>query len=378
MTAIEFVIQRTPSPTPHGQRQDLVAAARFGEVFTDHMVTIRHDDARGWHDAGVRPLMPIPLHPATTALHYAQEVFEGLKAFRHPDGTVSLFRPRAHAARFNRSLRRMAMPDLPEDVFVHSLELLVQSDMDWVPSAQGAGLYLRPFAFATDEVLGAGRPSTSYLFVVIASPSPGRSGSRTTPISVWLSREYARAVPGGTGAAKAGANYASALLGLQEAKRHGCDTAVWLDAFERRWVEEADAANLFFVYGDATKPRLVTPPLTGTFLPGITRDCILQLAPTLGIHVTEKRICAEEWRQDAEHGRLTEVFICGTATGITPVGRACHASAEWTIGDGVTGPVTQRLRDEFTAIQHGTRPDRFGWLHSVHDVRPGLDHESTE
>ncbi len=212
------------------------------------MVTIRYDSRRGWHDVRLGPLSAIALHPATAVLHYAQAVFEGLKAYRQPDSSVALFRPMAHAARFNRSLARMAMPELPEEMFLRAAEMIVRADIDRVPP-QGGSLYLRPLAFAADAVLGASRPSTSYLFVVIASPTPARIHDPLTAISAWLTVDYVRAVPGGTGAAKASANYAGALLGMRDAEQQGCDTVVWLDALERRWVEEAGAANLFFVYG---------------------------------------------------------------------------------------------------------------------------------
>jgi branched-chain amino acid aminotransferase len=364
-TELDFQIQRNPSAATESERADLLDNPRFGQVFTDHMVTIEYHPERGWHSAQVRPLAALPLHPATAALHYAQEVFEGLKAHRRTDGGVVLFRAERHAARFNRSLRRMAMPELPEQIFLRALRLLVDIDADWVPAKEGTSLYLRPFIFATDTALGAGHPSGSYLFVVIASPSGNYFGTRTDPIKVWISDNYVRAAVGGTGAAKAGANYAGALLGLQEAADHGCDQAVWLDAAERRWVEEAGAMNLFFVLGRGDQARLLTPELTGTFLSGITRDSILELAPALGIPVSEERVSVQDWERLSRSGELSEAFACGTASVMVGIGEVRSAGGTWMIGDGAEGPVTARLRAEIVGIQRGVHADRFGWIESV-------------
>ena len=362
---LDFRVEPSTDTLPGDQRRALLEDPRFGQVFTDHMVTIEYDGARGWHAAQVRALAPLSLHPATAVLHYAQEVFEGLKAHRREDGSIVLFRGRAHAARFNRSLQRMAMPELPEDVFVEALHRLVVTDADWVPSAPGTSLYLRPFMIATDTALGAGRPSGSYLFVVIASPSGSYFGSRTEPLSVWLSDTYVRAAEGGTGSAKAGANYAGALLGLQEAAEQGCDQAVWLDASERRWIEEAGAMNLFFVLGSGPGARLVTPQLTGTFLPGITRDSILALAPDLGLPASEERISVERWQQLSRSGELTEAFACGTASVVVGIGEVRSARTSWTIGTGSEGDVTRRLREALTGRHRGSVPDDRGWVDVV-------------
>lgn len=359
-----FTIELNRAAAADDVRSDLLDNPRFGQVFTDHMVTITYD-ADGWHSARVGPLAPLPLHPATAALHYAQEVFEGLKAHRRGDGSVVLFRADAHAARFNRSLRRMAMPELPEELFVAAIRALVTVDAAWVPGGAGASLYLRPFMIATDATLGAGKPSQSYLFAVIASPAGPYFGTRADPLRVWISDRYARAAVGGTGAAKTGGNYAGALLGLQEAGEHGCDQAVWLDPVERRWVEEAGAMNMFFVLGLDDDARLVTPPLTGTYLPGITRDSILTLAPHLGIPATERRMSVDGWERRSRSGELTEAFACGTAAVIAGIGEVRSATAQWSVGDGCDGPVTSVLRDELVGIHRGTRPDRFGWVETV-------------
>lgn len=360
-----FTVELNEAATPADRRSELLANPRFGQVFTDHMVTITYDPDNGWSSARVGPLAPLPLHPATAALHYAQEVFEGLKAHRRGDGSVVLFRADAHATRFNRSLRRMAMPELPTELFLAAIRALVTVDADWVPSGAGASLYLRPFMFATDPTLGAGKRSKSYLFAVIASPSGDYFGADPDPLRVWISARYTRAAAGGTGAAKTGGNYAGALLGLEEAAEQGCDQAVWLDPVERRWVEEAGAMNLFFVLGDGDDARLVTPPLTGTYLPGITRDSILTLAPSLGIAAFQRRMSVEGWERRSRSGELTEAFACGTAAVIAGIGEVRSATAQWRVGDGREGLVTTALRDELVGIQRGTRPDRFGWVETV-------------
>lgn len=364
MPSHTFAVHRAATPVPATDRHALLEAPRFGKVFTDHMVTIAYD-GEGWRDAQVRPLESLSLHPATAVLHYAQEVFEGLKAHRQTSGAVVLFRPEDHAERFNRSLARMSMPELPTQLFVQSLRELVSLDAEWVPEAAGASLYLRPFMIATDTALGAGEPSRTYLFVVIASPSGPYFGSEPRAISVWLSQQFVRAADGGTGAAKTGGNYAGALLGLREAAVQGCDQAVWLDARERRYVEEAGAMNLFFVLGSGARARLVTPALTGTFLAGITRASILELAPSLGIPVEEATISVDDVRGWLEQGRLSEMFACGTAAIVAGIGRVRSPTDDLSVGDGAEGPVTRRIRDCLAAVQRGTRPDPFGWTHRV-------------
>jgi branched-chain amino acid aminotransferase len=360
----DFVIERSNRPCPPVERERMLADPGFGRVFTDHMITIDWSPARGWHGAALVPYGPVSLDPAAQVLHYAQEIFEGVKAYRRADGSVAAFRPRANAARFNQSALRMALPELPEGLFVRSIELLAWADREWVPPSPGCSLYLRPFMFATARTLVADKPPTAARYMVIASPAGPYFKGGITPVTVWLTERYTRAAPGGTGEAKCGGNYAAALAGQLEAVAAGCDQAVWLDAVERRWVEEMGGMNLFFVYGSGSRARLVTPPLTGTLLPGITRDCLLTLAPDLGIGVEEVRLSAEQWRADAEAGQITEAFACGTAAVITPVGRVKSASTEWTIGDG-PGPVTMKLREALLGIQHGTAPDRYGWVHRI-------------
>jgi branched-chain amino acid aminotransferase len=361
---IDFSVQRSDHPCPAAERERLLADPGFGRVFSDHMITIDWSREQGWHGAALVPYGPLSLDPATQALHYAQEIFEGVKAYLHADGSVVAFRPRANAARFNQSARRMALPELPEDAFVRSLELLVTADRDWVPAAAGRSLYLRPFMIGTQRTLVADKPPSSARYLVIASPAAPYFKGGIAPVTVWLSEHYTRAAPGGTGEAKCGGNYAAALAGQLEALAAGCDQAVWLDAAEHSWVEEMGGMNLFFVYGSGPRARLVTPPLTGTLLPGITRDSLLTLAPDLGIPAEESRLSAAQWRAGAESGKITEVFACGTAAVITPVGKVKSAGAEWTSGDG-PGPVTTRLREALLGIQYGAAPDPYGWIHQI-------------
>ncbi|MFD7732567.1 branched-chain amino acid aminotransferase [Kitasatospora phosalacinea] len=357
---IPFTVQpadRLPAP----EREQLLAAPAFGEAFSDHMISIEWDLRNGWHEARLAPYGPLLLDPATQVLHYGQEVFEGLKAYRRPDGAVVTFRPFANAARFNRSCERMAMPPLPEETFVEALELLVATDRAWVPEQPGHSLYLRPFMIATQRTLGFYGPSNAYRFMVIASPAGAYFKAGAKPLTVWLSEDYTRAAPGGTGAAKCGGNYAGTLVAQAQAQQQGCDQVVWLDAAERRWVDEMGTSNLFFVYGS----RLVTPELSGTLLPGVTRDSVLALAAELGYTAEEGRIGVADWRADAESGRLTEVFSCGTSSMITSVGHVRSKGGDWTVGGGRPGPVTSRLREELTGIQSGARPDVFGWVHKI-------------
>jgi branched-chain amino acid aminotransferase len=365
MKTLDFDIQLSDHRVTPAERERLLAAPGFGQVFTDHMISIRWTEERGWHDARLQPYGPLTLDPATQVFHYGQELFEGLKAYRRADGTIVAFRPYANAARFNRSCARMAMPALPEDAFVRALELLVSTDHEWVPTAAGHSLYLRPFMIATRRGLGVNSPSDSYQFLVIASPSAAYFTGGVKPVSVWLSKDYTRAAPGGTGAAKCGGNYAGAFVAQAQAVREGCDQVVWLDAHEHRWVEEMGGMNLFFVYGSGEDARIMTPALTGTLLPGITRDSLLQLAPDLGFPASEGRISTGEWRSDCASGELTEVFACGTAAVITPVGRVKGAGGEWLVGSGEPGAVTMRLRDELVGIQYGERPDPYGWIHKI-------------
>ncbi|MEV4706180.1 branched-chain amino acid aminotransferase [Actinoplanes sp. NPDC049316] len=348
-----------------GERDRALDIPGFGQVFTDHMVTMRWSEHSGWHDGRLEPYGPFTLPPSTSVFHYGQAVFEGMKAYRQAGGSLALFRPEANAERFNRSARRLAMPGLPPEVFVRAVELLVTQDRNWVPQGEGRSLYLRPFMIATQPGLGFTHPSSSYLFCVIASPATpyfGPAGPRA--LTVWLCEDYVRAAPGGTGEAKAAGNYAAAFAAGRQAVAHGCDQVVWLDAAERARVEEMGGMNLFFVYG-GERPRLLTPELTGALLPGITRDSLLTLAGDLGMDAGEGRITAAQWREECEAARLTETFACGTAAVIAPVGTVRSASGGWQVGDGNPGPVMRRLRTELLDIQYGRVPDPHRWMHKV-------------
>ena len=301
------------------------------------------------------------MDPATAVLHYAQEIFEGLKAYRTADGGISLFRADANAARFRTSARRMAMAELPEQIFLDSLRELVAVDRDWVPDDEEASLYLRPFMFASEVFLGV-KPSSEYLYMVIASPVGSYFKGGVAPVSVWVSQEYTRAAPGGTGAAKCGGNYAASLAPMTEAFEHGCDQVVYLDAVERSSVDELGGMTVFFVFDDGS---LATPPLTGTILPGITRDSILALAAASGTEVREEPYSYARWRADAASGRLREAFACGTAAVITPIGTVRSEEGEFVVGDGGTGEVTATLRQTLVDIQRGRATDPYGWVQRV-------------
>src|SRR6266581_3472921 len=350
---IDFEIHPSGHPVPDAEREALLRSPGFGQLFTDHMVTLRWSAESGWHDGRLEPYGPFTLDPATSVFHYSQEFFEGLKAYRQDSGSITMFRPDANAARFNSTARRMAMPELPAETFIRALELLVAQDREWVPAGEGNSLYLRPFMIATQRGLGVNHPSSEYLFCVIASPAASYFASGVKPVTVWLSQEYTRAAPGGTGGVKTGGNYAAAFVAQQQAVDRGCDQVVWLDAAEHRWVEEMGGMNLFFVRGSGAEARIMTPAPTGTLLRGITRDSLLKLGPDLGIPAEEGAMSVEQWRSGCASGDITEVFACGTAAVITPVGTVKGAGQEWVIGDGKPGPVTMRLRDELMDIQYG-------------------------
>ena len=359
-SSIEFAHLPHPAPTAPEERAAVLADPGFGVAFSDHMVTIEWAEGRGWHDAKVGPYGPITLDPATAVLHYAQEIFEGLKAYQRADGSLALFRPEANAARLNASARRLAMPELPEDLFLESVRQLVLADRDWFPTVEGGSLYLRPFMFATEAFLGV-RPAKQFKYMVIASPAGNYFKSGAHAVSIWVS-DYSRAAPGGTGAAKCGGNYAASLVPQAEAIARGHDQVVFLDAQEHKWIEELGGMNLYFVFDDGT---LLTPPLTGTILPGITRDSLLTLAREEGLTVREERYSIDQWAADAVSGKLVECFACGTAAVVTPVGKVEGRDTAFTIGSGGPGQLTMRLKDRLVSIQRGTAPDTHGWVKQI-------------
>ncbi|MBS4730234.1 branched-chain amino acid aminotransferase [Mycobacterium sp. SM1] len=359
---LEFTVSRAVSPATDEVRRSILADPGFGKYHTDHMVSIDYADGPGWHNARVMAYGPITLDPSAIVLHYAQEVFEGLKAYRWPDGSIMSFRADANAARMRSSCRRLAIPELPEELFLESLRQLIAVDKAWVPPPGGEeSLYLRPFIFATEPGLGV-RPAKQFRYLLMASPAGAYFKEGIKPVSVWVSTQYVRACPGGTGAAKFGGNYAASLVAQVQAVENGCEQVVWLDAVERRYIEEMGGMNIFFVFGSGPSARLVTPELTGSLLPGITRDSLLQLAIDAGIAVEERKIDIDEWQKKSAAGEITEVFACGTAAVITPVARVKYGDAEFTIADGEPGEVTMALRDTLTGIQRGTFADTHGWI----------------
>ena len=355
--SLTFTTIDHPTPTPAGVREAAIADPGFGRVFSDHMVSIDWSEGEGWHNATLGPRVPLSLDPAAAVLHYAQEVFEGLKAYRLADGGMALFRPEENARRFNSSAARLAMPEIPEETFVEACRLLALKDADWFPQVQGGSLYLRPFMIATEPFLGV-RPAKQYKFLLIISPAGNYFKSGAPAVSIWVS-DYTRAAPGGTGAAKCGGNYAASLVPTKEAFEHGHDQVLFLDAAEHKWVEELGGMNLFFVFEDGT---MLTPPAGDTILHGITRKSLLTLAREEGLTVREEPYSLDQWRADAASGKLTETFACGTAAVVTPVGKVAGREGEFTIGSGGPGQATSKLRDRLVAIQRGTAPDPHGWV----------------
>ncbi|MCW2798916.1 MAG: branched chain amino acid aminotransferase [Aeromicrobium sp.] len=363
MTSKQFT--PTVELNPHSRTPDeldvILANPGFGNFFTDHMFLAKWTPDEGWAYPRIVPYGPLTLDPATAVLHYAQEIFEGLKAYAHEDGSVWLFRPEANAERMQRSSQRLALPELPTDWFVGSIKALIEADLAWVPRGDEKSLYIRPFMFASERFLGV-RPSQHVTYGVIASPAAAYFPQGLKPVSIWLSTEYARAGAGGTGAAKCGGNYASSLLPQQEATAHGCAQVAFLDSSEQRWVEELGGMNLFFVQSDGS---IVTPSLSGSILEGITRDSIITLAGDLGHEVVERRVSIDEWRSGTADGTITEVFACGTAAVVTPIASLKWDGGEAVSGDGEAGKITTEIRSALVDIQYGRATDRHGWMRPV-------------
>ena len=332
----------------------------FGKHFSDHMLVADWNETSGWHEVRIIPYGPFSLEPSSAVLHYGQEIFEGLKAYRWQNDEIALFRPDKNLERLNRSAIRLSLPELPDDLFLFGMDELIRLERDWVPSAPGTSLYIRPFMFATEAALGV-KPAHECRFCIILSPVGAYYSAGFKPVKILVEDQLVRAAPGGTGMAKTGGNYAASMLAGREAAKRGFDQVLWLDAIEHRYVEEVGAMNIFFVSDN----RLLTPPLTGSFLEGITRDSILRLAPTLGLSVDERPIAVDELLAEINAGRIQEAFGCGTAAVVSPVAAFGYRDELVNLGSGGVGKVTQLLYDTLTGIQYGRIPDPFGWMHKV-------------
>jgi branched-chain amino acid aminotransferase len=360
-TGVVFDVRSTTGSTPAQRREEILANPGFGQFFTDHMVKAVWTPELGWHDAVVTDYGPFLLDPAAAVLHYAQEIFEGLKAYRRADGSIWTFRADANARRFNRSAQRLALPSLPEETFQAAIDALVSVDRDWVPGRPDTSLYLRPFMFASEVFLGV-RSSRHVTFAVIASPAGSYFAGGVKPVSIWISTDYSRAAVGGMGAAKTGGNYASSLVAQEQASAHGCEQVAFLDVLENRYLEELGGMNIFVVRRDGS---VSTPALTGTILEGVTRDAILRVAADFGYEVREERIAYDGIAAGLASGEVTEVFACGTAAVITPIGRFVTHSGPAVVGDGGIGQVTAQIRERLVGIQTGAVEDVYGWTRQV-------------
>ena len=361
ISAASFEVTRNPSPASDERRAEILSNPGFGQFFSDHMVSIEFSDGE-WKNPKVEPYASLTIDPSAMVFHYGQAIFEGLKIYRWSDGTLRAFRPEQNARRMNRSAERMAMPQLDEEVFLESLRQLLAVDGQWTPEAGGEdSLYIRPFMISTEVGLGV-RPADRYLFLMLASPAGAYFSGGISPVTVWLTREYVRAAPGGTGAAKFAGNYAASLKAQAEAIENDCDQVVWLDAAEHKYIEEMGGMNLFFVYGEGDDAELVTPELSGSLLPGVTRASLIQLAEQLGMKVSERRISIDDVEAGIASGELTEAFACGTAAVITPVGHFKGSGEDFVVADGGSGPVTLALREKLTGIQRGSVADDNGWM----------------
>ena len=359
--SLTFDLRRRPDPAGEQRRAEIHADPGFGVHFTDHMVTAVWTKDGGWGSGRVEPHGPIQLMPSAAVLHYAQEIFEGLKAYRHTDGSVWLFRPDQNAARMARSSVRLALPELPQADFLASLDALIAADAAWVPSTGEQSLYLRPFMFASEAFLGV-RAAQRVTYCCIASPAGPYFASGVRPISIWITTRYTRAAPGGTGAAKCGGNYAASLVAQQEAAANGCDQVMFADAAEHAWLEELGGMNVYVVTADN---ELITPELTGSILEGVTRESILTLAGEFGLTPVERKIAIAELVDGISSGQVTELFACGTAAVITPIAMLKDEEGTYVVGAGETGETTAALRKNLLDIQYGRAADTHGWLRRV-------------
>ena len=332
----------------------------FGTVFSDHMFVMNYTEDKGWHNARIVPYQDIVLDPAAMILHYGQGIFEGLKAYRCSDGRIHLFRPEKNCERFNRSAKRLCMPEVDPDFQMKALEQLLRIDADWIPRSKGTSLYIRPTMFATEPALGV-RPAKEYIYYIITSPVGPYYPEGFNPVKIYVTDEFVRAVRGGVGEAKTVGNYAASLYAAEIAKKKGYTQVLWLDAVERKYVEEVGTMNIFFRIDN----ELVTPPLTGSILPGVTRDSVIQLAKHWGFKVIERPISIDEVVESIKDGRLQECFGTGTAAVISPVGELCYRDEKYIINDGKVGEWSKRFYDEIVGVQYGEKDDPFGWIREV-------------
>lgn len=358
----EIKITKTMSPKQKPNENEL----EFGTCFTDHMFLMDYTEGIGWHDARIVPYAPLTLDPAAAVFHYAQEMFEGLKAYKTKEGKVLLFRPDKNAERTKNTNARVCIPDIDQDLFVEAVKSVVAVDADWIPEKEGTSLYIRPFIIATEPFLGV-RASREYLFIVILSPVGPYYKEGLAPTKIFVEDEYVRATTGGTGCIKIGGNYAAGLKSQEKAHDKGYSQVLWLDGVERKYVEEIGTSNAFFVIDG----EVITAPLEGTILPGITRDSVIHLLKDWGVKVSEKRMTIEEVYKAYDEGRLNEVFASGTAAVISPVGELCWKDRKIVINENKIGTLSQKVYDELSGIQLGKVNDKFGWTVEVEPYKKG-------
>ena len=350
---LDIRIEKTTSPKEKPKSNEPLG---FGKIFTDHMFIMDYETGKGWHDARIVPFQNLSVSPACASFHYGQTMFEGMKAYKGEDGKFYVFRPDMNAKRTNETNKRICIPQLPEEDFVEAVKAIVSVDKDWIPDAPGTSLYIRPFIIATDEYLGV-KPSDHYLFMIILSPSGAYYSSGLDPVGIWIEDEYVRAVRGGMGFAKTGGNYACSLIGQVKAHDDGYSQVLWLDGVERKYIEEVGAMNIFFKING----KIVTPMLSGSILPGITRNSVITICKDWGMEVEERKISVDELIDAQKSGALEEVFGTGTAAVISPVGKLRYKDDVMTIGDGGIGEISQKLYDTVTGIQLGKIEDKFNW-----------------
>ena len=354
---LDIKIEKVAAPKQHPTDESKLG---FGKIFTDHMFVMDYTEGQGWHDARIVPYAPLVLDPAALVFHYAQECFEGMKAYRRADGGVQLFRPEKNAQRMQSTHQRLCIPEIPVEDFVQAVKTLVKVDEAWVPHADGTSLYIRPFTIATEAVLGV-KASAEYKFIIIASPSGAYYAEGINPVRIYVEDQYVRATPGGTGYIKCGGNYAASIIASEKAHQLGFSQVLWLDGVERKYVEEVGSMNIFFKIDG----QIYTAPTVGTVLPGITRMSCIELLKSWGYQVNETRLAITDIMDAAEAGKLEEVFGTGTAAVISPVGELVYEDRKAEINGGVIGPVTQKLYDTLTGIQWGKLPDEHGWIQTV-------------